>query len=91
MGYARMELGQARDVSQWRKGISMYGIGLPELIIVLVLAFLVFGAGKLPEIGRGLGKAIKEFKAASKELTGGGSSALEDKSATKPEEVSKKS
>jgi sec-independent protein translocase protein TatA len=69
----------------------MYGIGLPELIIVLVLALLVFGAGKLPEIGRGLGKAIKEFKAAGKELTGGGGSALEDKSAAKPEEVSKRS
>ncbi len=69
----------------------MYGIGLPELIIVLVLALLVFGAGKLPEIGRGLGKAIKEFKAAGKELTGGSSSALEDQSAAKPEEVRKRS
>jgi len=69
----------------------MYGIGLPELIIVLVLALLVFGAGKLPEIGRGLGNAIKEFKAAGKELTGGGSSALEDTSAAKPEEVRKRS
>jgi len=69
----------------------MYGIGIPELIIVLVLALLVFGAGKLPEIGRGLGTAIKEFKAASKELIGGGSSALEDKSATHPDEVRKKS
>jgi sec-independent protein translocase protein TatA len=69
----------------------MYGIGLPELIIVLVLALLVFGAGKLPEIGRGLGKAIKEFKAAGKELTGGGNSTLEDTSAAKPEEVRKRS
>jgi sec-independent protein translocase protein TatA len=69
----------------------MYGIGLPELIIVLVLALLVFGAGKLPEIGRGLGKAIKEFKAAGKELTGGGSSALEDKSSATPEDGSKRS
>lgn len=69
----------------------MYGIGLPELIIVLVLALLVFGAGKLPEIGRGLGKAIKEFKAAGKELTGRGSSALEDTSEAKPEEVRKRS
>jgi sec-independent protein translocase protein TatA len=72
-------------------GIHMYGIGLPELIIVLALALLVFGSGKLPEIGKGLGKAIKEFKAASKELTGGGSAALADKPATKPEEVSKRS
>jgi sec-independent protein translocase protein TatA len=68
----------------------MYGIGLPELIIVLVLALLVFGAGKLPEIGRGLGKAIKEFKAAGKELTGVGSSAREEKAAATPEEVSKR-
>ncbi len=46
----------------------MYGIGIPEIIIVLALALLVFGGGKLPELGRGLGKAIKELKAASKEL-----------------------
>jgi sec-independent protein translocase protein TatA len=69
----------------------MYGIGLPELIVVLILALVVFGAGKLPEIGRGLGKAVKEFKAVGKELTGGGSSALEEKAAAKPEEVSKRS
>ncbi len=43
----------------------MYGIGIPELIIVLALAFVVFGGSKLPEIGRGLGRAIKEFKDAS--------------------------
>ena len=47
----------------------MYGIGIAELLIILLLALLVFGAGKLPEIGRGLGRAIKEFKAASKELS----------------------
>jgi sec-independent protein translocase protein TatA len=69
----------------------MYGIGIPELIIVLVLALLVFGGGKLPELGRGLGKAIKELKAASKELTSRGSSSLERKSATDPEEVHKRS
>lgn len=69
----------------------MYGIGIPELIIVLVLALVVFGGGKLPEIGRGLGRAIKEFKDASKELTGGGSSAIEEKTASKAEEVGKKS
>jgi sec-independent protein translocase protein TatA len=69
----------------------MYGIGIPELIIVLVLALVVFGGGKLPEIGRGLGRAIKEFKDASKELTGGGSATIADKTASKAEEVGKKS
>jgi len=43
------------------------GIGVPELIIVLLIVLLVFGAGKLPEIGNGLGKAIKNFKKASKD------------------------
>ena len=69
----------------------MYGIGIPELIIVLVLALLVFGGGKLPELGRGLGKAIKELKAASKGLTGGGSSTHDRQSARDPKEIGKRS
>jgi TatA/E family protein of Tat protein translocase len=40
----------------------MFGIGMPELILILVICLLVFGAAKLPEIGRNLGKAIGEFK-----------------------------
>jgi sec-independent protein translocase protein TatA len=72
-------------------GQGMYGIGIPELIIVLMLALLVFGAGKLPEIGRGLGRAIKEFKTAARELTGGGAAAIEEKSEAKPQEAGKKS
>jgi sec-independent protein translocase protein TatA len=86
-----MDRGKGGNFLNVEEGIRMGGIGLPELIVVLALAFLVFGAGKLPEIGRGLGKAIKEFKAASRELTGGGNPALESKPTAPPEEVRKQS
>ncbi|MFW5722868.1 MAG: twin-arginine translocase TatA/TatE family subunit [Desulfohalobiaceae bacterium] len=45
----------------------MGGIGLPELIIVLVIVLIIFGANKLPEIGSGMGRAIKNFKKATVE------------------------
>ena len=45
----------------------MFGIGMPELIVILVIILLIFGAAKLPEIGKALGKAIKEFKKAGRE------------------------
>ena len=45
----------------------MFGIGMPELIVILVIVLIIFGAAKLPEIGKALGKAIKEFKKAGKE------------------------
>ena len=40
----------------------MFGLGTPELIVILLIAFLVFGSKKMPEIGAGLGKAIGSFK-----------------------------
>ncbi len=46
----------------------MFGLGMPELIVVLAIAFLIFGANKLPELGSGLGKAIRGFKEASQEV-----------------------
>jgi sec-independent protein translocase protein TatA len=45
----------------------MFGIGMPELIIILVIILIIFGAGKLPEIGAGMGKAIKNFRGATKD------------------------
>jgi sec-independent protein translocase protein TatA len=41
------------------------GIGMPELLVILVIILIIFGAGKLPEIGAGLGKGIKNFRKAS--------------------------
>ncbi len=45
----------------------MMGLGMQELIIILVIILIIFGAGKLPEIGAGLGKGITNFKKAIKE------------------------
>ncbi len=45
----------------------MFGIGMPELVVILVIILIVFGAGKLPEIGGALGRSIKNFKTATRE------------------------
>jgi sec-independent protein translocase protein TatA len=46
------------------------GLGIPELIVILFLIVLIFGASRLPEIGRGIGKGIRNFKEANREGTG---------------------
>jgi sec-independent protein translocase protein TatA len=44
-------------------------IGIPGLILILIIALVIFGPGKLPEIGRAFGRTLTEFKSAAKELT----------------------
>ncbi len=46
-------------------GGDMFGLGTTELIVILAIVLIVFGVGKLPEIGGGMGKALKNFKKAT--------------------------
>lgn len=45
----------------------MFGLGVPELVLILIIGLVVFGPGKLPDIGKALGRSIHEFKDATEE------------------------
>jgi sec-independent protein translocase protein TatA len=47
--------------------LDMFGLGFPELIVILIIVILIFGAGRISEIGGALGKGIKSFKKSVKE------------------------
>ena len=65
----------------------MFGIGVPELIVILIIGLIVFGPGKLPEVGRTLGKTIREFRKVSNGIMddepASGKSVTEDKEVNK--------
>ena len=58
----------------------MFGIGIPELILILIVGLIVFGPSKLPEVGRAVGKGLREFRRASSAL----SAAIDAESAPPP-------
>jgi len=60
----------------------MFGIGIPELLIIMVIILIIFGAGKLPEIGAGMGNAIRNFKSATSEIEGKGPEKIDVKGAS---------
>ena len=66
----------------------MFGLGAPELLLILVIALIVFGPGKLPTIGSALGKSLREFKdAVNSAETGNEASTAETEKETKKRKI----
>ncbi|WP_245732750.1 twin-arginine translocase TatA/TatE family subunit [Salinibacillus kushneri] len=56
-------------INQNRQVIVMMQIGIPGLILILIIALVIFGPKKLPELGKATGQTLKEFKKSTRELT----------------------
>ena len=56
----------------------MFGIGVPELLLILALALIVFGPGKLPDVGKAIGRGLSEFRRAAKDDLEAGEQALKE-------------
>jgi sec-independent protein translocase protein TatA len=67
------------------------GIGGPELLIILVIILLLFGAKRLPELAKGLGKSMKEFKKATQDVQEDFREAMDSADPSKPEDAKKNS
>jgi sec-independent protein translocase protein TatA len=57
------------NFNQIEEGVSMATIGIPGLILILIIALVIFGPKKLPEIGKAAGQTLREFKKSTKDLT----------------------
>ena len=65
----------------------MFNIGMPELILILVIALIVFGPGKLPDIGSALGKAVREFRRATTQTIDAADESDKKKPAEEPKKI----
>ncbi len=63
----------------------MFGIGVPELVLILIIGLVVFGPGKLPEIGKAVGRSLNEFKKATTDITSSTTETVIKTEATPPQ------